>query len=140
MIWKGDERMQSFSILGAAKPVQEGLQQKHRGYENKESGICVLSHTAMHYGKSAKEKAQPWLEAAVDFCNQAMQEPCYWFGLSWTLGQTHIQTLPTESSRRILEAWNGTFHSSLICSLGIFTAKHCILLQIQNSRSYLWQN
>lgn len=28
----------------------------------------------------------------------------------------------------------------LIWNLGIFTAKHCILIQIQKTRSYLWQN
>lgn len=93
----------------------------------------------MHYGKAEKEKAEPWLEIAEDFCEQAMQEPCYWFGFSWTLGQTLIETLPN-LSRRILEAWNVTFHSLLLWYLGIFTAKHCILIQTQNTRSYLWQN
>lgn len=87
--------------------------------------MCVLYVPYSHCGKAVKEKAQPWLESAVDLCGQDMQEPCSWFGLSWTLGQTLIQTLPN-LSRRILEAWNGTFHSLLICSLGIFTAKHYI--------------
>lgn len=90
--------------------------------------------------KGSKGKAQLWLKTAEDFCDQAMQETSYWFGLNWTPGQAHVQTLPAEVSRRTLEAWNGTFHPSLICSLGIFTAKHCILIQIQNTRSYLWQN
>lgn len=96
--------------------------------------MCVLYVPYSHCGKAVKEKAQPWLESAVDLCGQDMQEPCSWFGLSWTLGQTLIQTLPN-LSRRILEAWNGTFHSLLICSLGIFTAKHYILIQIPNTRA-----
>lgn len=60
--------------------MQQGLQQKHRGNENKWN-ICVVPYCSA-LRKTEKEKAQPCLESAVDFCAQAMQELSYWFGLS----------------------------------------------------------
>lgn len=79
-IWRGDDRTQRHSTLGALNLCSRGCSRNTE--EMRISGIYVLCHTAVHYGKQKRKKAQPCLESAVDFCAQAMQELSYWFGLS----------------------------------------------------------
>lgn len=143
---KGDDRIQSYSIT----PLQEWLNlcimccskntEEMRKWKTEYTccpiWLCTIEsqqRLSTLMKEECRQNVQLQLEGVVCFCDQAMQEPYYRFGLNWMIGQPHIQTLPIELSIRILEACSSTFQSLLICNSVTFTARHYIFIQTQNT-------